>query len=144
MEFQARYLALFFFFSKRRLWVILDGKSSQEYPVNAAVPQGSILGPILFLLHIKNLPDDVICNTAIYIDVYIYLYLYLYWSILICSLYSKCDQAFNLLHHLDLASEFESDIRDTANWGMKWLVVFNAGKTQPDLFDQSKTLVLLV
>ena len=48
------------------------------------------------------------------------------------------------MHHLELASEFESDIRDTANWGMKWLVVFNAGKTQPDLFDQSKTLVLLV
>ena len=55
------------FFSNRRLWVVLDGKSSQEYPVNAGVPQGSILGPTLFLLYINDLPD-VICNIAIYAD----------------------------------------------------------------------------
>ena len=55
------------FLSNRQLQVVLDGKSSQEYPVNAGVPQGSILGPTLFLLYINDL-DDVTCNTAISAD----------------------------------------------------------------------------
>ena len=38
------------FLSNRRLRVVLDGKSSQEYPVNAGVPSVSIFGPALFLL----------------------------------------------------------------------------------------------
>ena len=70
------------FLSNRRLWVVLDGKSPQEYPVNAGVPQGSILGPTLFLLYINEPPDDVICNIAIYADD--------------ATLYSKCSKASDL------------------------------------------------
>ena len=63
MEFQVRYLALFLlFFSNRRLRVVLDGKASQEYTVN--VPQGSILGPTLFLSMLLILLStlNVICG----------------------------------------------------------------------------------
>ena len=56
------------FLSNRWLRVVLDGKSLQEYPVNAGVPQGSILGPTLFLLYINDLPDDDICIVAMYAD----------------------------------------------------------------------------
>ena len=56
------------FLSNRWLRVVLDGKSSEEYPVNAGAPQGYILGPTLFPLYINDLTDDVICNIAIYAD----------------------------------------------------------------------------
>ena len=62
--------------------MVLDGKCSQEYPVNAGVPQSSIFSPTLFLLCINDLPDDVICNIAIYADD--------------TTLYSKCDRASDL------------------------------------------------
>ena len=71
--------------------MVLDGKSSQEHPVNAEVPQGSIIVPTLFLLYINDLLDDVICNIAVYADN--------------TTLYSKCDQASDLWQQLELASD---------------------------------------
>ena len=108
--------------------MILDGKSPQQYPVNAGVPQGSILGPTLFLLYINDLPDDVICDIAVYADH--------------TTLYSKYDQASDLWQQLELASELESDLRDTVDWGKKWLVDFNPGKTQLVLFNWSNKNVM--
>ena len=56
------------FLSNRRLRLVLDGKSSREYPANAGDPQGSILGNTLFLLHLIDFPDDAICDIAIFAD----------------------------------------------------------------------------
>ena len=104
------------FLSNRWLQVVLDGKSSQEYPVNAGVPQASILDPTLFLLYINDHPDDVVCDIAIYADD--------------TALYSKCVQASDLWQELEQASELESDLQDNVHWAKKWFVDFNAGKTQ--------------
>ena len=101
------------FLSNRQLRVVLDGNS----PVNAGVPQGPILGPTLFVLYISDLPDNVICNIAIYADD--------------TTLYPKCVQVSDLWQQLELVSELESIyIQGTLDWGRKWLIDFNAGKTQ--------------
>ena len=99
---------------------MLDERSSQ------GVPQGSILGSTLFLLYINDLPDYVISVTAICGDD--------------VTLYSKCDQASDLWQQLELASELEFGLQDTLDWSRKWLVDFNAGKTQLVLFDQSNNI----
>ena len=73
---------------------------SQEYPVNARVPQGSILRFTLFLIYF-DLHDDVICNIAI--------------SVNDTTLCSKCDQASDLWLQLEMAAELESDLQDIVN-----------------------------
>ena len=59
--------------------MVLDGRPSQEYPVDAGVLQVFTLGPTLFLVYINDILNDVICDIAIYA----------YDT----NLYSKCDQA---------------------------------------------------
>ena len=75
------------------------------------------------MLYIDDLPVDVVCNIAIYADD--------------STLCSNCDQASDMWQQLELASELESDIRDTVDWIRKWLVDFNTWKTQIVLFDRS-------
>ena len=119
MQFQVRYLALSLPFS------VIDGFNFfwKESLIFSGVPQGYILCPTLFLLYISELSDDVICNIAIYPDDK--------------TLHSNRDQAPDLWQQLELVSELESDLRDTVDWGMKWLDDFNAGKNQLVLFDHS-------
>ena len=104
------------FFSNGRLKVVLDGRSWQEYPVNTGAPQSSIFGPTLFLVYINDFLDDVISDIAIYAD-----------DTIPCS---KCDRASDLCQQLELASELESDLRDTVAWSKKWFDDLSATKTQ--------------
>ena len=103
--------------------MVLNGKSSQEYLLNVEIPQGSILGPTLFVLYINDFPDDAICKIAICPDD--------------TTFYSKSDQASDLWQQLELVSKPESDLRHTVYRGRKWLVDFHAGKTKLALFDWS-------
>ena len=80
------------FLSSRQFQVVLDGKSSQEYSVNAGVPQGALLGSTLFLLYSNDLPDDVICDFAICADD--------------TTHYSKCDQVSDLWQQLELVLKY--------------------------------------
>ena len=95
MEFQVRYSALFL------LSLVIDGFewfSMESLHINIQLMLVFLKapGPTLFLIYIKDLPDDVICNIAIY-----------------CydtTVYSKCDLASDLRQQLELASELESDL----------------------------------
>ena len=70
--------------------MVLDGNSSQEYPVDAGVLHGSILGPTLFLLYINHL-DDAVCNIVINANN--------------TTLHSKHDHRSDLWQLLEMASE---------------------------------------
>ena len=131
MEFQARFLAFFLLFSVIEgfgwFWM---GSLHKNIQLMLEFLKASFLVLhfsyyTIFLLHFSyyDLPDDVICNIDIYADD--------------TTLYSQCDQASDLRQKLELASELESDLRDTVYWGSKWLVYFSSGKTQLISFDRS-------
>ena len=69
--------------------MVLDGKSSQEFPVNAGVPQASIL--------VLNFSYDTLMTFLMMLYVILL-------PLLMITLYSKCDQASDLWQQLELAS----------------------------------------
>ena len=121
-----------YFLSNIRIFIVLDGKSSQGYPINARFRQCSIIGPTIFLLYINDLPDDVIYFIAIYAGD--------------TSLYCECEQASNQWKQLEMTAELEFDLRGTVDWGRKQLVNFNIEKTSSScfFFINLITLVLLM
>ena len=106
------------FLKDRKLRVVVDGKSSSDFAVNAGVPQGSILGPTLFLLFINDLPDDIISRIGIYADD--------------TTLYSCLDEPTDNreFDRVEMAANLQYDLRTVVEWGEKWLVSFNSKKTQ--------------
>ena len=102
------------FLTGRKMKVVVNGQSSEILGINAGVPQGSVLGPTLFLLFINDLPDSLIRSFInIFAD-----------DSTIYGLTSK------KVNHFDLASNLYSDLTATVHWGNKWLAKFNASKTK--------------
>ena len=123
LEFQVRYLALFLLFS------VID---SFEW-----LWMGSFHKNIQLMLEFLKAPFLVL-NYSYYT-----LLTFLMLSVILLSILTillstlKCDQASDQWQQLELASELESDLRDTVEWGIKWLVDFSARKTQLVSFDRS-------
>jgi hypothetical protein len=104
--------------SGRRQRVTLGGKYSEWKGITAGVPQGSVLRPLLFLIYINDMVDDVQSVALLYADD----------SMLLDIVESPTDSAEKL--NFDLAS--------IANWANKWDVIMNGSKSRSMVFSAKK------
>ena len=101
------------YLSNRKLCAVVDGHTSSQFPV--AVPQGSILGPTLFLLYINDLEDNLPTgiDLAIYAD-----------DTIIYGTMSCQDDA------IGTTSNLQSAVDAIQEWGNAWRVTFEPKKSQ--------------
>ena len=93
---------------------MLPGGSSSWTPINAGVPQGSILGPLLFLLYINDIVENINSSIRLFADD--------------TSLYIIVDDP------IQAAEQLNSDLEKVNRWAKQWLVIFNPGKSEYILF----------
>ena len=102
------------FLSDRFIRVVIDGQKSEAHSINAGVPQGSILGPTLFLLYINDLPNHILRS---FVDIYAD----------DTTIYGSTTKTVN---DQVLSDSLSSDLEHVVEWGKRWLVTFNASKTK--------------
>ena len=56
------------FLSDRKQRVVLNGKESAWLPIHAGLPQGFVLGPLLFLIYINDLTENISSNMRLFAD----------------------------------------------------------------------------
>jgi hypothetical protein len=118
------------FLSNRSISVAVDGESSETYPVNSGVPQGSILSPTLFLIHINDLLS--VTNNPIHS--------FADDSTLHSSFsYSKPPSLTNVsCSRKNQTKSLTTDLTKITEWGAKNLVLFNPSKTQSSVFSKKR------
>ena len=104
------------FLKDRKQRVILNGQFSSWTSVNAGVPQGSILGPLLFLIYINDLTDGLSSNAKLFAD---------------------DTSLFSVIHDVDAsANELNNDLYQINKWAFQWKISFN-----PDPSKQAQEII---
>ena len=99
------------YLSGRLQRVILNGQTSSWRPILAGVPQGSILGPLLFLIYINDLPNKLKSNDKLFAD-----------DTSLFTIVKDENKSANVLNNdLSLISE----------WAFNWKMLFNPDPTKP-------------
>ena len=95
------------FLSNRKQRVVLEGVMSDQVPVSSGVPQGSVLGPILFLAYINDLPQYVKSKVRLFADD----------TVIYLAIKSSVD-----------CIQLQQDLLSLENWESDWKMEFNATK----------------
>ena len=93
------------FLANRKQRTVLNGKTSNWGSVTAGVPQGSILGPLFFLVYINDLTEDLRCNAKLFAD---------------------DTSLLTIVHNANAAaSDMNHDLEIIKAWASKWRMSFN-------------------
>ena len=106
------------FLNSRTQQVLVEGQSSEKVPVVSGVPQGSVLGPVLFLIFINDLPEDINSRTRLFADD----------CILYRQLSSKNDQQL-----------LQEDLDRLATWEKTWGMEFHPQKCSVMRISRART-----
>ncbi len=110
------------YLSDRKQRVVINGVSSDLKDINASVPQGSILGPLLFLCYVNDLVDDLETTPYLFADD----------TSLFCEIDSAVpNNTFDMINR---------DLLRLSNWALTWRVQFNAAKTVYMIVSNKKQL----
>ena len=106
------------YLDNRQQRVVLPGVHSPWSPVRAGVPQGSILGPLLFLLYINDIVESINSSIRLFADD--------------TSLYIIVENP------VEAAYQLNSDLSKIHQWATKWLVTFNPSKSESIIFSRKR------
>ena len=106
------------YLSNRQQKVVINNSESTVGILKAGVPQGSVLGPLLFLLHINDIADDIECLVRLFADD----------SSLMYSSENK----------IEIEGRLNTDLVALDHWAKQWLINFNPQKTEFVIFSLRK------
>ena len=99
------------YLSGRRQRVVLNGQTSSWRPVLAGVPQGSILGPLHFLIYINDLPNKLKSNAKLFAD-----------DTSLFTIVKDENESANILNN---------DLSLISKWAFNWKMLFNPDPSKP-------------